>query len=77
MMSNDNDSKLSLLTIPQLAIETTESEGVWRKRVFRREIPFLKLGRNVRVKRTDFDNYLSARKVGLDLSGIPPVRRRA
>lgn len=52
-----------LLAVPELARKTGESISVWRKRIFRREVPFVKLGRNVRVRREDLENWLEARLV--------------
>jgi len=52
-----------ILSVPQLAAETGESAAVWRKRLLRREIPHLKLGRNVRILRQDLTNYLCSRVV--------------
>lgn len=56
--------KCPFLSVPQLAAETSESQAVWRKHIFRREIRYLKLGRNVRVRREDLEAFLAARQVG-------------
>ena len=58
--------KQQSLSIPELALETNESQAVWRKRIFFRQIPYLKLGRNVRVRRADFESWLEARLVSVD-----------
>jgi len=42
---------------------TRESESAWRKRLARGELPFIKLGANVRVRRRDLEAWLSARTV--------------
>ena len=52
-----------LMSVPELALESNESEAVWRKRIFRKEIPYIKLGRNVRVRRAEFESFLEARLV--------------
>src|SRR5262249_28490347 len=44
-----------LLSISQLQRLTGEAESTWRKRIGRRELPFIKLGANLRVKRADFE----------------------
>jgi hypothetical protein len=54
---------IQYLSVADLAAESRESMSVWRKRVFRREIPYVKLGRNVRVRRGDFDAFIAARVV--------------
>jgi excisionase family DNA binding protein len=60
-----------LLSVPQLAAETAESQAVWRKRLFRREIRFVKLGRNVRVHRQDLDLFLAARQIAAWVESKP------
>jgi excisionase family DNA binding protein len=51
------------LTVADLANATAESEAVWRKRIMRREIPFVKCGRNVRVLSEDLKSWLRLRSV--------------
>jgi excisionase family DNA binding protein len=46
-----------------MARETGESQSVYRKRIFRRELPVIKLGRNVRVRREDFERWIEHRMV--------------
>ena len=53
----------NMLSIPQLAAESAESQAVWRKRISRREIAFCKLGRNVRVTREAYLEFVAARVV--------------
>jgi len=53
----------TLLTIEDLQKLTKESESCWRKRLGRREIPFLRLGANVRIKQSDFERWLQSRIV--------------
>jgi excisionase family DNA binding protein len=56
-------TKPECYSISDLAEITNESDAVWRKRIFRREIAYLKLGRNVRVHRQELDSFLSTRQV--------------
>lgn len=51
------------LRVPELAAETGESQAVWRKRILKRHIEYLKLGGNVRVSREALDAWLLARLV--------------
>jgi hypothetical protein len=52
-----------LLTVKDLQRISGESEATWRKRLGRRELPFIKLGANTRVKRSDFERWLAERTV--------------
>src|SRR5262249_16892471 len=52
-----------LLSIIHLMKLTSESESCWRKRLGRGELPFVKLGANVRVKGSDFEKWLQERTV--------------
>jgi len=51
------------LSISQLMRLTGESESCWRKRLGRRELPFVRLGANVRVKKSDFQDFIQARTI--------------
>jgi hypothetical protein len=51
------------LSIPELALESNESQSVWRKRLFLRQIAYVKLGRNVRVHRRALENFFKQRIV--------------
>jgi len=51
------------LTVGQLERLTNETESCWRKRLARREIPYVRLGTNVRIRRQDFENWIEARTV--------------
>jgi len=53
----------NLLTVADLMRLTRESESMWRKRLGRREIPYLRLGANVRVRREDLDRWFAERTV--------------
>jgi len=56
-------TEAELLTIRDLMGLTRESVSAWRKRLGRRELPFIRLGANVRVWRTDLDAWLAERTV--------------
>lgn len=58
-----NTTEQAYLTVADLAVATAESEAVWRKRIMRREIPFAKCGRNVRVRCEDLKSWLRVRSV--------------
>ena len=51
------------LSIQDLMKMTHESESAWRKRLGRREIPYIRLGSNVRVRRTDLETFLVERTI--------------
>ena len=53
----------SMLSVAQLAAESNESVAVWRKRIQRRQIAFVKLGRNIRVRREDYVRFIALRVV--------------
>jgi hypothetical protein len=59
----ERSSELELLTIQDLMRATRESESAWRKRLGRGELAYIKLGANVRVKRKDFEAWLSERTI--------------
>ena len=49
----------SMLSIRQLAAESNESVAVWRKRIQRRQIAFVRFGRNVRVPREAYADFVA------------------
>ncbi len=51
------------LTVHQLAALTRESEAAWRKRILHRQIQFIKVGRNVRIRAMDFERWIEQRVV--------------
>ena len=51
------------LTVRELAKCSNESVAVWRKRVFFRQIGYVKCGKNVRVSKAELNRWLSARTV--------------
>ena len=61
--SLENNAHKKLLTIPDLQELTSESQSCWRKRLARREIPFVKCGANVRVRLEDFEAWLAERTI--------------
>jgi hypothetical protein len=62
-----------LLNLEQLAELSSESLAVWRKRIYRREVPYLKLGRNVRVRHEDYAAWLAARLVPAESLSWPAL----
>lgn len=64
---SDNDAWLN---VSQVALITGESAAVWRKRILHREIPFAKLGRNVRINRKDLQAWVKSRTVPVQQSAI-------
>jgi len=46
-----------------LSKATNESVSVWRKRIFLRDISYVKLGNNVRVKQEDLERWVEERRV--------------
>jgi len=56
-------------SVEQLAKLTGESVAVWRKRLARRELPWFKLGANVRVRESDFQEWLQSRMVATKPNG--------
>ena len=52
-----------MLSIAHLMRLTGESESCWRKRLGRREIEFIRLGTNVRVRRSALERWLTERTV--------------
>ena len=54
---------MELMTLPEAAKQSKESESVWRKRVFTRQIPVVKCGRNVRILKSDFEAWLQQRLI--------------
>lgn len=57
------DTPTDLLSIRDLMRLTQESESAWRKRLGRGELPYIRLGSNVRVRREDLDQWLAERTV--------------
>ena len=49
-----------LLSVARLREITDESDRCWRRRIARHELPYMKLGSNVRVRRTDFEAWLES-----------------
>ncbi len=59
------------LTVAEIAKLTHTSAAVWRKRIWRRAICFIKLGRSVRVRREDLDRWIADRVV----PAAPPAEK--
>ena len=52
---------MKLLDVKELAKLTNTSEAFWRKVVFERQIPIVKVGRLVRINPSDVEAFLAAR----------------
>jgi excisionase family DNA binding protein len=50
---------MELFTVAEAARETRMSSAWWRQRIFRKEITFLKIGRNVRIPRSTVEEVLA------------------
>ena len=51
------------LSVVEVAREYGGSVAFWRKAVLQRKIPYVKLGRLVRISRADLDSYFTSRRV--------------
>lgn len=52
-----------LLTLRETATEFGMTESYWRKQVFNRNIPFVKMGKSVRLKRKDIEEFIENNKI--------------
>jgi len=50
-----------LLSVDRLRRITDESERLWRRRLANGELPVVRLGGNVRVRKQDFEQWLKER----------------
>lgn len=50
----------ALMTVSDCSRLAANSEAFWRKAIFRRLIPVVRIGRSVRIRRQDFDAFLKA-----------------
>lgn len=50
-----------LLTVAEAATYTSESVATWRRRILLREVPVVKLGANVRIRKSDLDAFVAVR----------------
>lgn len=60
---NTNTNLPEFLSIAELMRLSGECEASWRRRLSKRQIPYVKFGANVRVRRTDFEAWLESRTV--------------
>jgi len=51
------------LTVREVAEEYGNSVGFWRKAILERAVPFVKIGRSVRIGRDELQQWLAARRV--------------
>jgi len=59
-----------LVSVRELAAFSGECASTWRRRIRRRELPSLKLGKNVRLRAADVDRWLRSRQVKTDARAI-------
>jgi excisionase family DNA binding protein len=52
-----------LISVRELMDLSGESEACWRKRLSKGELSYIKLGENVRVRRSDLERWLESRTV--------------
>jgi excisionase family DNA binding protein len=62
-MNNDTQNDSATMSVARAAQYFGMSEAWMRKQVFRRAIPFFKIGRAVRLQRADLDSYLDSHRV--------------
>ena len=62
-MENEvSDGTLELLySVADLQRWSGESESIWRKRISRGELKFIKLGANTRIKKSALDEFITSR----------------
>lgn len=56
-----NPGNEGLLTAEAVARLTAESLATWRRRILLKQIPVVKLGANVRIRRSDLDAFIKTR----------------
>ena len=62
---------MELLTLQEVARRTSTSVAFWRRQVAQRRIPFVKVGRLVRLMPEAVSNFLAART----RSAVEPAKR--
>lgn len=50
------------LRVSDCARITQTSQALWRKKILRREIPIVRVGRSVRIAPEDFECYLAVQR---------------
>jgi excisionase family DNA binding protein len=61
--------------VEELAKITSETPAAWRKRIFKKQIGYVKFGKNVRVSRAEFERWVEAGTVAA-VPEEPKVGRR-
>jgi excisionase family DNA binding protein len=51
------------LSVSETARETAMSEAFWRRAVFRHQIPVVRFGRRVLIRRCDLEAFVRSRRV--------------
>lgn len=52
-----------LLSVDEAAKEYGQTPSYWRKQVYNRSIPFVKMGKSVKLRRKDIEAFIAARTV--------------
>ncbi len=52
-----------LLSVSEASTEYGQTASFWRKQVYNRSIPFVKMGKSVRLRRKDIEAFIAARTV--------------
>lgn len=55
--------KKELLSILEVAEEFGMTESYWRKQIFHKNIPVVKMGKSVRLRRSDVEKFIEEREV--------------
>jgi len=55
--------KKELLTVGEVAQEFGMTESYWRKQIFHRYIPVVKMGKSVRLRRSDVEKFIEERQI--------------
>jgi excisionase family DNA binding protein len=71
---NNSDDYKQYLSITQMAVETSMSQAYWRKAVFHRQIPIVKVGRRVLIRRSDLHSFMESRRIPAHLQPVSARR---
>ena len=52
-----------LLTVAEAAKEFGMTESFWRKQIFNKTVPVVKMGKSVRLRRSDLEKFIESREV--------------
>ena len=63
MRKLNTPAKKELLTQSEAAKEYGMTESYWRKQIFHRFIPYVKMGKSVRLRRKDIEAFIEENKI--------------